>query len=177
MEPLEIAERIKESFHGEVLDVKEFRGQVSVIVKKDKILAICGYLREDRDLDFDFLTDLCGMDYLGRKEKRFEVVYHLYSIGHRHRIRLRAEVAEDDPEIDSVTPVWIGANWHEREAFDMYGIAFNGHPDLRRILLPEDWEGHPLRKDYPLKGPEKEWSGFLDVLDRAKRFREYEWHE
>ncbi len=177
MEPLEIAEKIRESFPEEVLDVREFRGQVSVTVRKNRIVDICGYLREERDLKFDYLTDLCGMDYLGKKEKRFEVVYHLYSISQRHRIRLKAEVAEDDPKIDSVTPLWVGANWHEREAFDMYGIVFSGHPDLRRILLPEDWEGHPLRKDYPVKGPEKEWSGFLDVLDRAKRFREFEWHE
>lgn len=177
MEPLEIAEKIRESFPEEVLDVREFRGQVSVTVRKNRIVDICRYLREERDLKFDYLTDLCGMDYLGKKEKRFEVVYHLYSISQRHRIRLKAEVSEDDPKIDSVTPLWVGANWHEREAFDMYGIVFIGHPDLRRILLPEDWEGHPLRKDYPVKGPEKEWSGFLDVLDRAKRFREFEWHE
>jgi len=91
-------------------------------------------------------------------------------------IRLKAEVGEEDLTIDSVTSVWIGANWHERETFDLFGITFSGHPDLRRILMPEDWEGHPLRKDYPLKGPATEWQGFEAVLERSRRFREYEWH-
>lgn len=177
MEPLEIAENIKGRFPEEVLDVKEFRGQVSVTLRKDKILDVCRYLHNSAELSFDYLIDVCGVDYLGRKDKRFEVVYHLYSIKHRHLIRLKAEVPEDDASIDSVTPVWVGANWHEREAFDLYGINFKGHPDPRRILMPEDWEGHPLRKDYPVKGPEKEWTGFRDVLDRAKRFHEFEWHE
>jgi NADH-quinone oxidoreductase subunit C len=177
MEALQIAEKIKEKFPDEVLDVREFGGQVSVILKKGKILQISRYLHDDPELSLDYLRDVCGVDYLGKKEKRFEVVYHLYSMKHRHMLRLKAEVAEDDTTIDSVTAVWAGANWHEREAFDMYGIIFNGHPDLRRVLLPEDWEGYPLRKDYPVKGPEKEWAGFLEVLDRAKRFREFEWHE
>ena len=134
------------------------------------------YLHDDPDLYFDYLVDVCGVDYLGKKEKRFEVVYHLYSVKHRHAIRLKAEVGEEEPVIDSVTSVWVGAGWHEREAFDLYGIRFNGHPDLRRILMPEDWEGHPLRKDYPLKGPATEWRGFEDVLERSRRFRDYEWH-
>lgn len=176
MEALQVAEKIKERFPEEVLDVKEFRGQVSVTLKKERILDICRFLHDDPDLFFDYLVDVCGADYLGKNEKRFEVVYHLYSIKHRHALRLKAEVAGDTPSIDSVMPVWIGANWHEREAYDMYGIVFNGHPDLRRVLLPEDWEGYPLRKDYPLQGPEKEWSGFLDILDKAKRYREFEWH-
>ncbi|MEJ2695248.1 MAG: NADH-quinone oxidoreductase subunit C [Candidatus Sulfobium sp.] len=177
MEPLEIAENIREKFPEEVLDVREFRGQVSVTLRKDRILDVCRHLHDSPDLFCDYLVDVCGVDYLGRKEKRFEVVYHLYSIRHRHSVRLKAEVPEQDAEIDSVTSIWAGANWHEREAFDLYGITFKGHPDHRRILLPEDWEGHPLRKDYPVKGPEKEWSGFQDVLDRAKRFHEFEWHE
>ncbi|MBI4689679.1 MAG: NADH-quinone oxidoreductase subunit C [Nitrospirae bacterium] len=177
METLQIAEKIKERFPEEVLDVKEFRGQVSATLKKDRILEICRYLHDEPELYFDYLIDVCGVDCLGKKEKRFEVVYHLYSIKHRHAIRLKAEVEEKDASIDSVMPVWVGVNWHERECFDMYGIIFKGHPDLRRILLPEDWEGYPLRKDYPVMGPEKEWSGFLTVLDKAKRFREFEWHE
>jgi NADH-quinone oxidoreductase subunit C len=177
MEPLEIAEKIKEKFPEEVLEIKEFRGQVAVTLKKARIFEICRFLHDEPELSFDYLADLCGVDFLGKKEKRFEVVYHLYSIKHRRGIRLKAEVAEDDPAINSVVPIWAGVNWHERECFDMFGIVFKGHPDHRRILMPEDWEGHPLRKDYPLQGPEKEWPGFLDVLDRAKRFREFEWHE
>lgn len=175
MEPLAIAEKIKEIFPEEVLDIKEFRGQVSVTVRKNRIRDIARFLHDDPDIYLDYLIDVCGADYLGKKEKRFEVVYHLYSIRHRHALRVKAEVSEGDASIESVVPVWIGANWHEREAFDLYGIRFNGHPDLRRILMPEDWEGYPLRKDYPLKGPEKEWAGFEDVLDRARRFRDYGW--
>ncbi len=177
MEALQIAEKIKEKFPDEVLDIREFRGQVSVTLKKERIVEIGRYVHDDPELSFDYLRDVCGVDYMGKKEKRFEVVYHLYSMRHRHMVRLKAEVGEENAGIDSVTPVWVGANWHEREAFDMYGIIFNGHPDLRRVLLPEDWEGYPLRKDYPVKGPEKEWSGFIEVLDRAKRFREFDWHE
>lgn len=177
MEPLEIAEKIKEKFPEEVLEIKEFRGQVAVRLKKARIFEICRFLHDEPELFFDYLADLCGVDCLGKKEKRFEVVYHLYSIKHRRGIRLKAEVAEDDPSIDSVVPIWAGVNWHERECFDMFGIVFKGHPDHRRILMPEDWEGHPLRKDYPLQGPQKEWPGFLDVLNRAKRFKEFEWHE
>jgi NADH-quinone oxidoreductase subunit C len=175
MEPLQIAEKIKERFPEEVLDVREFRGQVSVTLKKGRILEICRFLHDEPDLYLDYLADLCGVDYLGKKENRFEVVYHLYSIKHHHAIRLKAEVPESDARIDSVMPVWVGVNWHERECFDMYGIVFTGHPDLRRVLLPEDWEGYPLRKDYPLKGPAKEWSGFLDVLERSKKYKEFEW--
>ena len=177
MEPLQIAERIRERFPESVRDVREFRGQVSVTLKKERIVEICRFLHDDPELQLDYLTDLCGADYLGKKDLRFEVVYHLYSIPFRHAIRLKAEVSESDCRIDSVMPVWIGANWHEREAYDMFGVVFTGHPDLRRILLPEDWEGFPLRKDYPVKGPAKEWPGFLNVLDRAKRYREFEWHE
>jgi len=175
MEPLEIAEKIKEKFPDEVVEVTSFRDQVSVIVKKHKIIKICRYLHDDANLYFDYLADLCGADHLNKKEPRFEVVYHLYSMRHRHRIRLKAQVPEDDPRIDTVTSIWAGANWHERECHDLFGIVFRGHPDLRRVLLPEDWEGYPLRKDYPVKGPEKEWSGFQEVLDKAKQFKEFGW--
>ncbi len=177
MEVLEIAAKLKEKFPEEVLDIKEFRGQVSVTLRKERIREICRFLHDDADLAFDYLKDVCGVDYLGKKENRFEVVYHLYSIKHRHALRLKAEVPESDPAIDSVVPIWAGANWHEREAYDLVGVTFKGHPDHRRILLPEDWEGHPLRKDYPVQGPEKEWPGFIDVLERAERFKKFDWHE
>jgi NADH-quinone oxidoreductase subunit C len=177
MEPLQIADKLKERFPEEVLEVKEFRGQVSVTVRKGRILEICRFLHDASDLYLDYLIDLCGVDYLGKKANRFEVVYHLYSIRHRHALRLKAEVPENDARIDSVMPVWIGVNWHERECYDLFGIVFAGHPDLRRVLLPEDWEGYPLRKDYPVKGPETEWSGFMDVLERSKKYRQYDWYQ
>jgi len=177
LNPKDIAEKIKEQFPDQVIDTAEFRDQVAVIVKRDKIVEICRYLHDDPHLSLDHLQDVTAVDYLNKKDVRFEVVYNLYSIKYHHKIRIRAQVPENDPEIDSVVPIWAGANWHERECFDMFGIVFTGHPDLRRILLPEDWEGHPLRKDYPLKGPEpeKDWPGFIEVLKRSKELREFEW--
>jgi len=175
LEPLEITERIKERFPDEVLDIIEFREQLSVAIKKERIVEICRWLHDEPDLRFDYLKDICGVDYLGKKPARFEVVYTLYSMRHQHMLRLKAAVGEDEAYIDSVVPVWIGANWHERECYDMYGIRFNGHPDLSRVLMPEDWEGHPLRKDYPEGGPERQWPGFQEVLDKAKKFKEFSW--
>lgn len=177
MEPLQIADKLKERFPEEVLDVREFRGQVSVTVRKGRILEICRFLHDDPEISLDYLRDLCGVDYLGKKENRFEVVYQLYSVHHRHALRLKAEVPERDARIDSVMPIWVGVNWHERECYDMFGITFSGHPDLRRVLLPEDWEGYPLRKDYPVKGPDKEWHGFEEVLERSKKYRQYDWYQ
>jgi len=175
--PKEIAEKIKEKFPDQVVDVAEFRDQVSVIVKRDQIVAMLRYLHDDPLLSFDHLQDLTAVDYLNKKDVRFEVVYNLYSIRFRHNIRIRAQVPDNDPKISSVVPIWAGANWHERECFDMFGIVFSGHPDLRRILMPEDWEGYPLRKDYPLKGFEfeKDWPGFTEVIKRSKELREFEW--
>lgn len=176
MGPLEVAEKLKESFPDEVLDVAEFRDQVQVKVRKDRIAEICRFLHDEPDLSFDFPSSLCGVDHMGR-DPRFEVVYNLYSTTHRHRILVKAQVPEADPNIDSVTSVWVGVDWHERETYDMFGIAFNGHPDLRRILMPEDWEGHPLRKDYPLKGPEKEWKGYEEVKAKLVEFKEFHWKQ
>lgn len=173
MEPLEIAEKIKERFPDEVVDITQFMDQVSVTVKREKIVDICRYLHGDPHIYMNYLSDLCGGDYPDRKF-RFEIVYNLYSIKHRHRIRLKALVPESNQSIDSVVCVWAGANWHERETYDMYGIVFKGHPDLRRILLPEDWEGFPLRKDYPLKGFESwEYKGYEDVKELHKHDDEW----
>jgi len=155
MDPEQIAKTIEERFPGEVLATSTYAGQVSVSVKPEKIAEICRFLHDEPSIRMDHLADLTAVDfsaYPGDKGPRFEVVYNMISIVHRHRIRLKARVPEADPRIDTVTPVWNTANWHERETYDLMGIIFNGHPDLRRILLPEDWEGHPLRKEYPLKG-------------------------
>jgi NADH-quinone oxidoreductase subunit C len=177
LEPAEIAEKIKEQFPDQVLEVVEFRNLVSVIVKRGMVFSILKHLHDEPHLLFDHLQDLTAVDYLKKKDVRFEVVYNLISTRFWHRIRIRAQVPDDDPKISSVVPIWAGANWHERECYDMFGIEFIGHPDMRRILLPEDWEGYPLRKDYPLKGPEPEndWPGLTEVLTRSKELREFDW--
>ncbi|RJP68748.1 MAG: NADH-quinone oxidoreductase subunit C [Candidatus Abyssobacteria bacterium SURF_17] len=124
-------------------------GMDTVKVKREDILDVCMFLRTDGDLDYDLMRDLTCVDYIHEKP-RFEVVYHLYSIYYSHAVRLKVRLEERDPAIDTVTGVWVGANWYEREAYDLYGIKFNNHPDLRRILLYPEFVGHPLRKDYPI---------------------------
>ena len=116
-----------------------------------QIVDLARHLRDDVDAAFDLCSDVTASDWPSRAE-RFDVIYCLYSTRHRHRVRVKARVAEHQP-VASVTPVWPGANWLEREVFDMFGVNFTGHPDRRRILMPEDWQGHPQRKDYPLEGP------------------------
>lgn len=155
MDPLQIAKMIEEKFAGQVVGTETYVGQVGVMLRKDKIKDICLFLRDEPSLKMDHLSDLTAVDfsrYPGDTGPRFEVVYNLISTEHHHRIRLKVRVPEEDPRIDSVSSIWQTANWHERETYDLMGITFEGHPDLRRILLPEDWEGHPLRKEYPLKG-------------------------
>jgi NADH-quinone oxidoreductase subunit C len=145
--------KLKEKFSASVLEVAEFREETTVIVKKEDIVAISTFLKEE--LGYNFLCDLCGVDYLGQAP-RFMVVYNLYNIATKDRLRVKIPVEESDPRVDTVIGVWKTANWHERECWDLMGISFNNHPDLRRILMPADWEGHPLRKDYPLQGPGRE---------------------
>lgn len=146
-----VLDKLKEAFPSEVLATSSYRGDETAIVAREHVKAIGRFLRDDPDLRFDLPTDLTAVDYLGQ-EPRFEVVYHLYSTTKKHRIRIKARVPEDDPTIDSVVELWPGFNWEEREAYDLYGIRFLGHPDLRRILLYPDFVGHPLRKDYPKEG-------------------------
>jgi NADH-quinone oxidoreductase subunit C len=119
-------------------------------VKKEAIIELFKFLRDDPELDCKFLMDLTAVDYLNRKDNRFEVVYHFYSLKHNGRLRVKIPVSEDDCTIDSVSSLWKTANWYEREVWDLYGIKFKGHPDMRRILLYEEFKGHPLRKDYPI---------------------------
>lgn len=145
-------EKLKEKFPGSILDVKTFRNEVSVTVQKKDIMEICKFLHSDPDLQYHMLTDLCGLD-LFPETPRFEVVYLFNSIKKNQRLRLKARVGERE-SISSVESIWKVANWYEREAYDLLGITFENHPDLRRIMLWDGYEGHPLRKDYPTEGPD-----------------------
>ncbi|GAM11228.1 NADH-quinone oxidoreductase subunit C [Geobacter sp. OR-1] len=146
--------KLKEKYADSILEVKEFRGEVTVTVAREKILEICGFLKDS--LRFNLCTDVTAVDYLGKQEPRFMAVYNLYSIPNKDRIRVKAPVPESDCAIDSVTGLWKSAIFLEREVYDLMGINFRNHPDLRRILMTDDWVGHPLRKDYPLQGPDRE---------------------
>jgi len=143
--------RLKERVPGAVRSVAEFRGDTTVTVRREDIVRVAQALRDDPELAFDMVIDLLGVD-MYRPEERFEVVYNLYSLKHREYLRLKVLLDEQDPTVPTVTGVWPGANWHERETYDMFGIVFTGHPDLRRLYLPEEFEYHPLRKDFPTMG-------------------------
>jgi NADH-quinone oxidoreductase subunit C len=125
-------------------------GDATVIVTHEGMLDVFQTLRDDQRFSFNLLIDVTAVDYLGRAP-RFEVVYHLYSLAHGHRLRVKIPVDEDDPTVPSLVPLWKGANWLEREVWDMFGIRFDGHPDLRRIMMYAEFEGYPLRKDYPVR--------------------------
>lgn len=148
MDPIEA---VQSRFPGEVLSVSAHAGQAFVNVKRERIVEILTLLRDEHG--FDGLTDLSAIDYLNQgMPERYCVVYHLYSYAANVRTRVKAFVPEADPSIQSASSLWRAAPWAEREVFDLYGITFKGHPDLKRIMLPEGYEGHPLRKDYPLTG-------------------------
>jgi NADH-quinone oxidoreductase subunit C len=127
------------------------REEMSIYVARSFILDACDKLRENPACDFNFFADVTCVDWFP-SEPRFEVVYHLLSIAKKERVRLKVRLEGSAPTIDSVTPIWPAANYFEREIFDLFGVRFAGHPYLRRLLMPEDWEGHPLRKDYPVEG-------------------------
>lgn len=158
MATLNITDKIKKKFGDSVVDTHSFRGDETVVVKKESIKEICTFLRDDKELNFDYLLDVCGVDYLPR-EPRFEVVYHLHSIAKKHRLRVKVRLA-DAEKIASVVDIWKTADWVERETYDMYGIEFEGHPDLKRIYMDDDWVGYPLRKDYPERGYKDEYQPF-----------------
>jgi NADH-quinone oxidoreductase subunit C len=143
----------------EIVLGKRFRDQDFLTVRKEHIVDILMTLRDDTDCDYRMVSDLLCVDLLGfDREPRFEVIYSLYSPTTYRRIVVKAQVDEDEASIDTVSDVYPSANWAEREIFDLFGISFNHHPDLRRIMMPDDWVGHPLRKDYPLGGEEVEFS-------------------
>ena len=146
-----------------VAEVIQFRGETTVVVPRELLRGAAERCRQDAALQFDLLSDATCVDRFPL-EPRFEMNYHLVSIPRRDKVRLRVRLSGNDPVVDSLISVWPGANWLEREVFDLFGIRFTGHTDLRRILLPDDWEGHPLRRDYPVEG-------FRDVPSTGALFR------
>jgi NADH-quinone oxidoreductase subunit C len=144
-----ILDRLKETFTaGEILETGDAHGNEWARIRPDAWVAVARFLKEDPACDLDMFIDLTCVDRFGR-EPRFDVVAFLYSVAKKHRVRLYAGVSEEEPLLDTLVPLWLGADWFEREAFDLYGVRFRGHPDLRRILMYPEFVGHPLRKDYP----------------------------
>ena len=152
-----LVKRLKAKFGDAIGDASEFIGQLSVYVDAQRIVEVCDFLKRDEKTPFDYLSDLTCVHYPDRGDVPFEVVYNLFSISVNERVRLKAKTNED-AGIDSVTGLWPAANWLEREVYDLFGIRFANHPDLRRLLLPPDWEGYPLRKDFPLEFVENAWT-------------------
>ena len=144
-------QRERPEWVGEVIQAL---GETTIIVPGVHIVEACAFLKTAAGLEFNFLADLCGFDRGPEEEPRFEVNYHLFSTTKHHRVRLKVVLGEDDIHVPTVSNVWRTADWHERETYDLFGVIFDGHPDLRRILLPDDWQGHALRKDFPLRGYE-----------------------
>jgi NADH-quinone oxidoreductase subunit C len=151
-----LVKKLRETVSGAVIEASEFLGQLSIRIEPAHIVEVCRTLRDDANTPFNYLSDLTCAHYPDHREAPFEVIYNLYSIAANERVRLK--VAVNGQGVESVTGVWPAADWPEREVFDLFGVVFHNHPDLRRILLPPDWDGHPLRKDYPLEFVENRWT-------------------
>ena len=168
---------IQEKLTHRVLTTDIFRGDAIVTLVRDGLCDQFRFLKEDGKLDFDFLSDITAVDYWKKKEPRFEVVYQVLSLKGRRLLCVNVPVPEDDPVVESLTPIWAGANWLEREVWDLFGIRFSGHPNLKRVLLYEEFQGHPLRKDYPVnlwqpRVPERQVEGtFVDERSHNKLLR------
>jgi NADH-quinone oxidoreductase subunit C len=185
-------DKLSEAFGDDVLETHAFRGDETATVARAKIVEICSWLRDHAELKFDMLSDMTAVDYLvsrpiptapgagdGEEAYRYEVIYHLLSTSTKKRLRLKVRVTEGEPEVGTACEVWPIANWLEREIWDMYGLRFKGHPELRRILLYEEFEGHPLRKDYPkekrqplVRRPENELAEVTDLSGPARSLLE-----
>jgi NADH-quinone oxidoreductase subunit C len=162
----QLAERLQEHFATGFVKAVEWRGDLAVTVTRDTLHEVAQFLRDDPAMDFDYIVHVSSVDWPD-DEERFEVVYEFYSIRKRHRIRLKTRVPEADFVVDSLTDLWKGAEFMEREVYDMMGIRFRRHPDLRRILMPDDYtEGYPLRKDFPVRG--KGWRDTFEFLDETR---------
>jgi len=164
---LDPVESLQATFPDAVLDVLHFRGETTVIVKAEQIVNICRHCRDT--LGFNFLSDVAGVDYYPQ-EPRFGLAYHLYSMIDNQSLRLKIYLPGENPVAPSITSVYPAANWQEREYYDLLGITFTDHPDLRRILMPDDWQGHPLRKDYPLGYETVQFTFNFDEINKHKPY-------
>ncbi len=151
-----LVKKLKEKFGDAVLEASEFLGQLSIAIARERIVEACSALRDDDETPFNYLSDLTCVHYPDNRSAPFQVVYNLYSISKNERVRLNVDT--NGAGVESVTSIWPSADWPEREVYDLFGVVFHNHPDLRRILLPPDWDGHPLRKDYPLEFIENRWT-------------------
>ena len=166
-----IAQAFKQKFSTNIISMRDFRGDLSITVKRENAKQILRSLKNDPEFDFKMLLDVTAVDYLGERAARYDVVYHMLSFSNKHRLRLKVPVPGDDPTIDTAIDIWKGADWSERETFDLFGIQFKGHPDLRRILTHSQFVGHALRKDFP-PGQRTPCTETVDlpVVERAKKY-------
>ena len=169
---LDPVEAVKGAFPEAVLDVVQFRDETTLVIHPKQIVNVCRYLRDTNGLIYNFMSDISSVDYYPdyNRPGRFGVCYHLLSMLYNRRVRLKVYLPEDEPIVPTVTSVWQVANWLEREIYDMMGIIFEGHPDLRRVLLPEDWDGHPARRDAPLGYETVMFSFNSDEISKHKPF-------
>jgi len=156
--------KLKKEYSEKIEEIYFFRGILNLVIKPSDVIEICRYLKTDSDLNFNFLSCVTAVDYLGKRDKRFEVVYVLFSIRKHHRIIIKIRVDEGE-EVPSLTALWDTANFQEREVYDMFGIKFSGHPDMTRILMDDDWVGYPQRKDFPLTYELPQFSHSRDDID------------
>ncbi|MBK8033833.1 MAG: NADH-quinone oxidoreductase subunit C [Chloroflexi bacterium] len=169
---LDPVEAVKGAFPEAVLDVVQFRDETTLVIHPKEIVNVCRYLRDTNGLIYNFMSDISSVDYYPdyNRPGRFGVCYHLLSMLYNRRLRVKVYLPEDEPVVPTVTGVWQVANWLEREIYDMMGIIFDGHPDLRRVLLPEDWDGHPARRDAPLGYETVMFSFNADEISKHKPF-------
>ena len=146
-----IPQKLKEKFPSTEFEVSDYRDELTIKFDKKNIVEVCSFLKSESELEFSWCSDVTAVDWATRKN-RFTVIYNIFSMKHNFRLRLKCDVDESDCSVNSVSSVWKAANWQERETYDMYGIKFNNHPDLRRMYMPEEFEYYPLRKDFPLMG-------------------------
>lgn len=160
---------LTQAFEDAIEGTDEFRGELTIIVAPERILEVAAHCKNSSDLAYNYLSGITAVDYYP-DEPRFGICYHLYSMRHNHRIRLKVLWSDGDADVESVTSIWPSANWFEREVYDMFGIPFANHPDLRRILMAEDWDGHPLRRDYPLGYETVQFSFNYDEVNKHKPY-------